>query len=83
MDNVGVYIGTSPGTVEAAHKSILEILTSPHTDERTKRVALKALSAIAGPPVGATVTNSNFTIKYLEPEPEDDQEYEGDQEPED
>ena len=70
MDNVGIYVGTAPKTVKAAHKAIIKILTSSNTDEKTKQIALKALSTIAGPPNGASISNTNINMEYCEPEPE-------------
>jgi hypothetical protein len=52
-------VGASKESVEAARTAIATILGAPHTDEETKREALRALNGICGVN-GLTIANCGF-----------------------
>jgi len=55
-----VHIGNTKGSVDATTKGILKILSAPHADESTKKIALDALARVAEIN-NVSITNSNFT----------------------
>jgi hypothetical protein len=43
-----IYVGCAEASVKAAQAAIASILSAPHADESTKRVALQALHGLCG-----------------------------------
>lgn len=71
MDNVGLYLGgSSPESVESSSKAIMDILSAPHVDEKTKRIALKTLGSMNGSPSGNSISGCNIHMEYPKPETE-------------
>lgn len=59
----GLYIGTLPQTVSNVEKAILSILAATHTDEETKREALKVLHGASKAPENTSISSCSFQTK--------------------
>lgn len=60
--SVGIFLGTSPKSVEAAGKIILQILQTPKAENKTKVIALKTLAKMAANPTNCTISNCSVTM---------------------
>ena len=61
MDNVGIYLGTTPDSIKASQEAIMAILEA-RTDEKTKRAALKTLQSVSGSPSGNSISNCHIIM---------------------
>jgi len=84
MESVGIYVGTSPDTIRNTGNAIMDILQCPHTDEKTKQIALKTMGSIGGSPSGNSISNCHISMpptpveipdRDEHEEQEDDEEY--------
>lgn len=68
MDSVGIYVGTSPDTIRNTGNAIMDILQCPHTDEKTKQIALKTMASVGGSPSGNSISNCHIQMPPPEPQ---------------
>jgi hypothetical protein len=66
MENVGIYVGTTPETIKSTEEAIIAILGA-RADEKTKRVALEVLRHASGSPSDISINNCSIEMPQSSP----------------